>query len=185
MFSSNHRPVITTFFFTFLPKLHPMQSLPSSSPMNLVTSLRLETHDLFSSNTFQKEISKCKLHSWFVLRKWILDVLYFAKWCLRDMLIYGLCQSMKIGIFLCQSSHLILSSASHYDLCAFFPKLKLCPREVNNWPIWPLLLQHTHNAAQCPPGLITLTSNARWSKCKMYNSNTRRKVCISIVKSIP
>ena len=35
------------------------------------------------------------------------------------------------------SSELILSSASHYDLCSFFPRLKLCPAEGNNWPIWP------------------------------------------------
>ena len=81
------------------------------------------------------------------------------------------------------SSQLILSSASHYDLCSFFPRLKLCPAEGNNWPIWPAAAAagttlHTGEnkdtlvfpvSPHCPPALITLTSNPHWSKCKTYN----------------
>ena len=75
------------FFFTFLPKLHPMQSLPSSSPMNLVTSLRLETHDLFSSDTFQKEIAK-------ILKMQIAFMISFKK---MNIGCFVLCKMMSSG----------------------------------------------------------------------------------------
>ena len=163
--------------------MHSWRSPPS--PMNLVTSLWLATHCnsiLDLNNALSEEAVLLQLQNAFQKYMWYnMAKLSVEIWTLSQ-------EENEYLYFL--SSQLILSSASHYDLCSFFPRLKLCPAEGNNWPIWPTAAAAAAAAAaagntlhtgenkdtlvlpvspHCPPALITLTSNPHWSKCKTYN----------------